>query len=493
MKAYLSLEDLFKKISDLAHLHSILHWDEAVMMPVGGGKARAEALTTLSTLRHQLLVTSQTADWISEAKSEELQNDWQRANLKKMERIYLESTAIPEDLLTRLTKATIHSEQAWRVMRADNNWKDFAPHFTQVLALKREKAQRLGDLFKLSPYDALLDSFSPGVSQALIDPIFAELKRFLPTFIPQVIEHQKQFPIEPLVGEFEIEKQKALGQEVMNTMGFNFDHGRLDVSHHPFCGGVSEDVRITTRYYTDSFIRALMGITHETGHALYEQHRPKEWIHQPVGHALGMMVHESQSLLMEMQACRSPEFSRYLTPLLTKYFGDQKAFTPENIYQMNIEVKAGYIRVDADEVHYPLHVILRYELEQQMIEGSLEVKDLPEAWDQGMKESFGLSTAGNYRDGVMQDVHWPAGLMGYFPAYTLGRLMSAQLFSFALKAEPHLMQSIESGDFLPLVGWLTQHVHSKGSLLDTPELLIQATGEPLNARYFIEHLQKRYG
>lgn len=492
MQAYRQLEALFEKLAHLEHFTAMAHWDEAVMMPVGGGDARAAALAALSAMEQNLLVTPKTAELLEQAKIETLESDWQRANLRLMERAYKQSSCIPEDLLIRLTETSVKCQQAWRVKRAENNWADFLPLFAENIELNKIKAELMSEAFGLSPYDALLDHYSPGVSQAMIDPIFTELKNFLPSFLKEVMEVQKSVQLVEPQGPFSIPTQESLALEVMKTLGFDFNHGRLDVSHHPFCGGVSEDVRITTRYSEDSLMHSLMAVNHETGHALYEQHRPKEWRYQPVGHALGMSVHESQSLLVEMQACRSLEFLSYLTPLLKKHFGDQAAFNANNLYQLSIKVKPGYIRIDADELSYPLHVILRYELEKQLISGKLLPKDLPEAWDQAMQAALGLSTAGNYRDGVMQDVHWPAGIFGYFPAYTLGRLIGAQLFHSAHKAEPLMMQRIAAGDFVPLVGWLNQHIHSKGSLLNMNELLMEATGEGLNPDYFIQHVKRRY-
>ena len=378
-------------------------------------------------------------------------------------------------------------------MRHDNNWQDFAPLLDENLQLVRESAQIRAEILGKSAYDILLDDFSPGLSQQVIDPIFDELKSFLPGFIPQVLQRQQQQPSIALEGSFAIAKQKAVGLELMQAIGFNFEHGRLDESHHPFCGGVPQDVRITTRYKETEFITAAMGICHETGHAMYEMGLPKEWLSQPVGEALGMSIHESQSLLIEMQACRSLPFMQFLAPIVTKHFGEHPGFTPENLHRIYTRVKPGYIRVDADELTYPLHIILRYELEKQLIAGDLRVADLPDAWDSYMQQFLGLSTKDNYHDGVMQDVHWPAGLFGYFPAYTLGALVAAQLFATAQQQSSEIPQGLATGDFTRLFIWLRENIHSKGSLFNFDELLTQATGESLNPKYYIEHVTRRYG
>jgi carboxypeptidase Taq len=298
-----------------------------------------------------------------------------------------------------------------------------------------------------------------------------------------------------LGNHFEISAQRELGLSVMKTLGFDFNHGRLDTSHHPFCGGVPEDVRLTTRYNETDFLQSLFGVIHETGHAMYEQGRPKDWLTQPVSQALSMGTHESQSLLMEMQAGRSTAFLTFIAPQMRAAFGraeSDQAWSVDNLYRHVTTVRRDFIRVDADEVTYPLHVILRYELEKSLIDGSLTVADLPEAWHQKMQDYFGLSTAGNYKNGVMQDVHWPAGLIGYFPTYTLGALMAAQLFAAAKASQPDLMQQLANGDFTGLLGWLRTHVHNRGSSVPVEVLLTEATGSPLSTDAFLTHLRARY-
>lgn len=492
MNAYLKLEKLFDKLSNLHHLQAIASWDEAVMMPPGSGDARAKALATLGTLIHETITQPSTADLIENAKQLSFNDPWQKANLEWIEKKYLEATCIPSDLVRQLTEASITCEQAWRRLRADNNWKDFAPLLERTLSLVREASQIRSQVFNKSPYDVLLDEFSPGVSQKLIDPIFNRLKAELPNLIDQVIDKQKHETTLHPTGPFAIDKQKQIGIEIMQALGFDFNHGRLDVSHHPFCGGVPLDVRLTTRYLEQDFISSLMAICHETGHARYEQDLPRAWLNQPVGHALGMAVHESQSLLVEMHVCRSHEFMKFLTPLTKKYFGENKAFTPENLYQLNTRVARSLIRVDADEVTYPLHVILRYEIEKELIAGTLKVTDLPDAWHNHMMNYLALPTKDDFRNGVMQDVHWPSGTFGYFPAYTLGNLIAAQLFAAIKKAHPSILNEIGAGNFTTLFEWLKTNIHSKGSSLKFSALLQQATGEELNPEYFITHIKNRY-
>jgi carboxypeptidase Taq len=397
----------------------------------------------------------------------------------------------------RLGLVTSRCEQAWRVHRANNDWPAMLPLLEEVVTLSRERAAILGAAKGCSPYDALLDEYEPGVTSATVDEVFADLKTFLPGFAAEVIARQASEPVLPLTGDFSVEKQRALGIEVMTAMGFDFDHGRLDISHHPFCGGVPDDVRITTRYNTGNFVESLMGVIHETGHAMYEQGLPADWRNQPVGTALSSGTHESQSLLMEMQACRTREFLQFLAPRAQRIFlgneSNDPAWGVDNLHRLYTRVERSYIRVDADEVTYPLHVILRYELEKQLIDGSLKVRDLPAAWDAKMREYLDISTAGNFTDGCLQDVHWPAGLFGYFPTYTLGAMTAAQLFTAANREVEGVPQAIGQGQFGSLLGWLREHVHGKGSYLAYDDLMREATGSTLDAGYFKNHLLQRYG
>lgn len=279
---------------------------------------------------------------------------------------------------------------------------------------------------------------------------------------------------------------------LMERIGFDFAYGRLDISAHPFCGGIPDDVRITTRYSENDFARSLMGVLHETGHALYQRGLPVEWRLQPVGRARGMAMHESQSLLLEMQVCRSRAFLTYAAPLIREAFGgDGPEWDTEALYRRQIRVRRGFIRVDADEVTYPAHVILRYRLERAMIAGDLGPSELTDAWAAAMREMVGV-VPDNDREGCLQDIHWYDGNWGYFPTYTLGALIAAQLFEAAQRDLPDLMKAIAEGEFAPLLGWVRERVHSKGSLWSTGELVEAATGRPLETASFERHLRDRY-
>ena len=491
MTAYDKLEALFTRLIRLDQALGFLSWDTAAMMPPGGAASRAEQTATLKALHHQLLTAPEVGPWLEEAAGLPL-DAWQAANLREMRRDWLHAAAVPGDLVEALSRACSASERVWRSARQAADFKAVAPFFAEVLRLTRDIAAIKSLALGVSPYDALLDQYEPDARSAEIDLVFDDLAAFLPGFIEQALAHRPSPPKTP-AGPFPVDRQKSLGLEMMRVLGFDFDHGRLDVSHHPFCGGTPDDVRITTRYDESDFMRSLMGVLHETGHALYERGLPPAWRHQPVGRARGMSLHESQSLLMEMQACRSPEFLSFAAPAMARAFDalGQPGWDAETLYAANVRVAPGFIRVDADEVTYPAHVILRYRLEKALLAGDLEVDELPSAWNRGMRDLLGL-TPPDDRLGCLQDIHWYDGAIGYFPTYTLGAMTAAQLFAAARAAVPGLMTAIAAGDFRPLLSWLGERVHGRGCLLSTGQLLIEASGRRLDAGLFKTHLTQRY-
>jgi carboxypeptidase Taq len=489
--SYAKLKTLFDELSQYDYIRNILVWDEAVMMPEGAGETLAHSLATLNGMTQKMLISKKNKKLIDAAKNESL-STWDQANLAWMEKKYLHATAVPVKLMQKLTKDTFASQQAWRKLRAENNWKAFLPYFEKTFKTVKAVADRCSDVFQMSPYDALLDEYAPGFNQSSIDVIFDNLKQTLPSLVQKIIQQQANKKIVEPNGPFDIAKQKKLGIKAMEALQFDFYRGRLDVSHHPFCIGESTDVRITTRYDESEFISSLTGICHETGHGLYEQCMPKEWRGQPVGRIHSMAMHESQSLLIEMQLCRAPEFYEFLLPDIQQLFGMQEAFSKENLESIVTRVKQGLIRVDADEVTYPLHIILRYEMEKKLLNNEIRIRDLPAYWDEGMQKYLGISTRENFKDGVMQDVHWPAGAFGYFPAYTLGRMIGAQLFATFMKQEANFFNQVKKGDFSALKNWLQKNVYDYASSLPTNDLLKKVTGSELDSNYFLNHIKQRY-
>ena len=493
MTAYNQLEKRFGRVGTLHEALAVLGWDHSAVMPAGGSDARGLQISTLEVMAHEILTAAELPDLFDEAEGQNDLGDWQRANLKEMRRDWLHATAVPAELVNALSRAGLECDMAWRSARPDNNFAGLLPQLETVLKVTREvaaaKAAKLGKPL----YDALVDAYEPGGSAAEIDRQFGELSAFLPDAIDVAIERQKSrpTPIQP-EGPFPIELQRQVGLKFMAALGFDFNHGRLDVSTHPFCGGTPDDVRITTRYREDDFFRAMMGVLHETGHALYERGLPTDWRRQPIGRARGASVHEGQSLLIEMQACRGREFIEFAAPVLREAFGGRgPAWDADNLYRLNTRVARSVIRVDADELTYSAHVILRYRLERAMIEDQLQLKDLPGAWNDGMRELVGIMPPDD-RDGCLQDIHWYCGLWGYFPTYTLGAMTAAQLFQAATTQDPSIKPGLAKGEFTPLLRWLRMNVHSRGASVTAGELLADASGRPLDATAFQQHLISRY-
>ena len=494
MTPYHRLEERFRRLGALEQAISVLHWDTAAMMPEAGAPARAEQLATLRLMAHQHLTAPEIDEMLAEAEAGgDGFGPWQRANLREMRRRWLHASAVPAALIEAESRACSECEAMWRKARLEDDFVAVLPLLERVLRVEREIAGAKADRLGGSPYEALLDQYEPGNSVPTIDRLFDEIAGFLPDLIEDVLARQAASPPPPAaVGPFPVEMQRRVAMTLMQRIGFDFAHGRLDVSAHPFCGGTPDDVRITTRYNEEDFARALMAVLHETGHALYQRGLPAEWRLQPVGRARGMAVHESQSLLLEMQVCRSRAFLAYAAPILREAFGrDGPEWEIDALYSRQIQVRRGLIRVDADEVTYPAHVILRYRLERAMIAGDLAPTELPGAWAEGLRALLGVAP-NNDREGCLQDIHWYDGNWGYFPTYTLGALIAAQLFEAARRDIPDVMQAIAAGDFSPLLGWLRERIHSKGSLLSTAELVEQITGRPLGTASFERHLRNRY-
>lgn len=488
--SYAALEARFKRMNLVRDAIAMLEWDSAAMMPDGGSDARAEQVATLKVLAHEQACDPALAELFERASPAD---PWARANLREMRRDWLHATAIPADLVEARSKAVSDCEMRWRAARKSNDFKGLLPSLRRVLDLTKEVASIKAAKLGRSKYDSLLDEYEPGGSAAEIDAIFDDLAAFLPDFTDAVLERQAKLPASlPLEGPFPAAAQKELAHDLMASVGFDFAHGRLDTSHHPFCGGVPDDVRLTTRWNEADFAKGLMGVLHETGHAMYERGLPKAWRNQPVGFARGMSAHESQSLLIEMQACRSDAFLKFLAPKAAAAFGKTgPAWTAENFARVYRRVSRGLIRVDADEVTYPAHVILRYRLERALIEDRMDLADLPGAWNEGMKALIGVVPPDD-RDGCLQDIHWPGGAWGYFPTYTLGAMTAAQLYAAAKKADPAIEPGISKGDFAPLMAWLRKNWHELGSSLTVGEMLTRATGKKLDAAIFKAHLKARY-
>jgi carboxypeptidase Taq len=490
---YEQLEQEFRRLHAFRGALSLLRWDAAVMMPRGSADVRGEQLAALETEHHALLTTPKVARLLERAEAGASQlEDWPLANLHEMRRQRDHAIATPPSLIARLAKATARAEVFWVEAKKANDFKLLAPHLEEVVHLVRDKAALLGQARGLAPYDALVDGFTPGISTADIDTIFKALSRKLPGLINEAIEVQSAHAPTPLTGKFTVARQRSLSVDVLKALGFPFDRGRLDESEHPFTEGVPGDIRVTTRFDLSDPFSGLLGAVHETGHAMYDLGLPLQWRDQPVGRDRGLALEESQSLLFEMNLCRSRSFVKYLRPLLEKYL---QVSGPEweeaNLFRHLTRVRRSTIRMDADELTYPVHIMLRYELEKKILEGSLPVADLPEAWNANLEQRLNIRPA-NDVDGCLQDIHWAVGHFGYFPSYVLGAVIAGQLYEAMRAARPALDEEIAAGQFGGVMDWLRDNVHGIGARLPVQELIQQATGKALTAAAYLRYLEAKY-
>jgi carboxypeptidase Taq len=488
--AYERLAARFRLIATIGECGSMLGWDAATVMPPGGGAARGEQLAVLAVLRHAQLVAPEVEADLAAA---ETADPWEAANLRLMRHAFARAQALPADLVEAQAKVNSDCEKVWRVARHDGDFAMVKPQLAEVLRLTREVAGCLSASLGLDRYDALMDGYQAGVSAADVVPVFDAYENFLSAALPEVEAAQARHPapVQPK-GPFPIAAQETLCRDIAQRLGLDFEHARLDQSAHPFSGGTPTDVRITTRYLEDDFASAILAVVHETGHALYERGLPSAYARQPVGEASGMATHESQSLIVEMQAFRSDAFLGWLGGRLHATFGGPaEPYRLENLGRLWRRVERSFIRVDADEMTYPAHVILRFRLERAMISGDLAVADLPGAWNDGLSVLLGIVPPDD-RQGCLQDIHWYDGAFGYFPSYTLGAMAAAQLMAAARDQVAGVDDAFARGDLGPLLGWLRVHVHGVGSRLGLNEILAGATGRALDPSAFQAHLRTRY-
>ena len=494
MQAYDLLAQKFERRAGIEDALGILHWDSETTMPKGAAPYRSEATAALQGIAHDMLLDGEVAELLTAAEQrQDVLDGWQRGNLREMRRLFVQESAVPRDLVEAKSKAVFKARMAWREANDKNDFALLQAPLAEVAALQRDIGTAIGQRSNLAAYDALLDGFDPGLRKSFIDPIFAQLRAALPELIGEARSMQSSLPAKPLPkAALAAPAQRRLFEHLMRAIGFDFERGRLDSARQPFCGGATDDVRITDRQGEDDLLNALTALFHECGHALYEQGRPRQFLRQPVGSPRGLTVHESQALLMEMQACSTPEFVSYLAPLLRAAAGaDGQAWSEANIDRLMNKVEPSLIRMDADEMTYVLHAVIRYDLETAMIDGDLPVADLPEAYNAAIWRSLGMKVPDD-RAGCLQDIHWAAGLWGYFPSYALGAIVAAQLFEAACLAQPQMRRALANGNFAPLRDWLATNIYGKGSLFETGELIAAATGQPLRTEPYLAYLRRRY-
>lgn len=488
------LKTRLKEISYLQSTYALLGWDQQVMMPKGAAPFRAETMAYIGTELHKRFVALNEGGvlqrLVTAAKKRALSESDERMVLE-LWHDYEKEKKLPTEFITELEEHRSKSQHAWEQAKAKGDFKAVEPFLEKTIALFRKQAEYLG--YPDHPYDALIDYYESGVTTAGITGILEEVKAFLIPFIKRIRKEGARVSEKRIMGSYDIDAQVVFSEMVSKQMGFNFDMGRLDRSTHPFSEGFhSTDVRMTTRFSKTDLRESISGTMHETGHSLYEQGLPGEYRGTPLGAARSFGVHESQSRLWENNIGKSRAFLAFLLPRIRKAFPKSlRGVDLDTVYRSWNAVTPSLIRVAADEVTYNLHIIIRFELEKALIEGSLKVRDLPKAWNAKYKEYLGITVPNNTK-GVMQDVHWYCGYIGYFPTYTLGNLYAAQLHHALKRDIPKLDVQLKKGDCREVKRWLNTHIHRHGRYYSVEELVRQATGEAPTGRYFIDYIREKY-
>jgi len=479
------------EIDDLGHAQGLLSWDQETYMPPRGAAMRARAQGTLAGIGHQMMTAPELVALVEELKGRELTGD-AAVNVREIDRQQSRALKVPKELVVELSQTESLAHEAWVEARQQAEFALFQPWLEKIVKLKKEVCERVG--YEGTIYNALLDEYEPYALTEEIDPLFARLREKLVPLVEKISAKQA-FPARGILDQdYAIEAQEELGRQVMADLGFDLEGGRLDIAVHPFCGGTCrDDVRLTTRYNLDWLPGSLFGTIHETGHGLYEQGLPAEAAGVPAGDSVSLGIHESQSRLLENMVGRGRSFWVHYLPRLQALFpGQLDSVDVDAFYAAVNQVEPSLIRVEADEVTYNLHILLRFELERDLFEDRVEIADLPAVWNQRMEQYLGVRPPDDAQ-GVLQDIHWSMGGMGYFPTYTLGNLYAAQFFHQAHVDLPDLEAQIARGEFQGLKTWLNEKIHRRGSRLTAGELCEEVTGEKLSADYFTDYLEAKFG
>ena len=479
----------------LGSVESLLCWDEQTMMPPRAASHRAAQVEAVATLVHRQRCDRVYGERLATLAAGPLVRDGSpqvRTAIRLLSKDFAKHARVPERLVGALAKTCVEAQQAWLTARAASSWSTLEPWLQQVFSLKRELAAcQMPDA---DPYDSLLDDYEPGARWETIAAQFSQLRDEIVPLVQACAGSARQ-PDDALVRQsYPVADQQRFVREVASRIGFDFHRGRLDTTAHPFCSGLGpHDCRITTRWDEHALPTALYGVLHEAGHGLYEQGLPTEWYGLPPGEAASLGIHESQSRLWENLVGRSPEFWEWCFPVARAAFPQALAdASAARMQESLMVVRPSLIRVEADEVTYNLHVMMRFDLERAVVHGDLAVADLPEAWNERFTRDFGFRPPSD-AEGVLQDIHWSAGLIGYFPTYTLGNIFAAQLMAAAARQLPDLDGDLAAGRFAGLLSWLRSHVHAHGRQLESVALVEQATGQPVSASWLVESLRRRYG
>lgn len=483
-------KEYLKKIEYLQSISSLMHWDMRVNIPKKGVAHRGEVLGYISGEIYKLQTSDRIKEFIDYFNLIEDLDDVTKAMVEKTTKDYNQTKKIPEDRYKGYVIAVSNSEAAWEDAKDKSDFNLFQPHLERIVAFNKEFVDYWG--YDKNKYDTLLDFYEPGITVDRLDKVFGELRDAIVTLLEKVQNSKVKTNPEVFTKNFPKKDQEEFGLLVLKQMGFDFEAGRLDESVHPFTINFNnKDVRITTKYHEDDFRSALFGTIHEGGHALYEQNIPDELSSTLLNTGVSMGIHESQSRYYENILGRSKEFWKYFYPEVQKRFKQFDGMSLEEFYREINDVRPSLIRIEADELTYSLHIIIRYEIEKALINGEVEVKDMPRVWNEKYKEYLGVEP-GKDSEGVLQDVHWSGGMFGYFPSYALGNLYGAQFLSKMLRDLPNYYGDIEEGRLGDIKNWLKENIHRHGSIYKPAELLKMVTGEELTAKYFIDYLNKKY-
>jgi len=489
---YADLTAALRKTYCLSSIAGLLDWDEQVNLPPGAAGLRAEQASAMAGIVHHEATKPEVGAMLERLAC--IQNsltEEQRVVVREARRDYERLARLPGEFVARRTNARSKAFHAWAAAREQNDFGSFAPHLEEQLRLAREEATYLG-YTEGRAYDYHIDLHDPGMNAAVVNELFAALRERLVPLVKRILSAPER-PERGLFRNFPVAGQEAFLREVTDAIGFDFERGRIDRSLHPFCSGTGDDTRMTTRFDPDNPLDSIFSAIHESGHGMYEQGLPAEHAGTPLGEPVGMAVHESQSRLWENQVSRSRGFWRYWEPRLREQFPGQLApVDSEALYRAINAVGLNPIRCDSDEVTYNLHILLRFELEQQLFDGGLEVADLPAAWNAASEEIVGLTPSSD-AEGCLQDIHWAGGAFGYFPSYTLGNMLAAQLWDAIRREMPEVESQFAQGNFGPVLAWLREHIHQHGRRYDTLELTRRVTGEELGPDALIRYLEERYG
>ena len=491
MDAYQSLRNRFREVALLASTGAVLGWDQETYLPPGGVDFRAEQLAYLSGLGHRMSTAPEIGEWLKACEDKGYAPEsTEGTNVRGWRRSYDRATRLPAELVEEFSRTTSIAQSEWAQARKTSDFPRFRPHLEKLVDLTRQKADAWG--WETCRYDALIDEYEPGANSARLAQVFAELGPQIAALVGPASEKSARIPKDTLDGDYPVAAQQALNREIAEALGFDFQAGRIDTTTHPFCTGLGpRDTRLTTRYDESDFTVSLYGVMHEAGHGLYDQGlNGGEW-GLPAGSAISLGIHESQSRLWENHVGGSPEFWQHWLPRAAHHFPHLARLSPGTLSAAVSRVEPSFIRVEADEVTYDLHIILRFEIERALIEGDLPVADVPAAWNEKFGKLLGLKVPDDAR-GCLQDVHWSFGLFGYFATYTLGNLNAAQLMNRALSAVPGLAGSLAGGHYAPLLTWLRENIHRHGMTYQPDGLMEKATGEPTTGRHHFAHLKAKF-